>query len=210
MLLVPMSSDQVDLLRADGEQSAGSDPTTQRILDAALHEFVSFGLKRATLHSISRRARVGRMTLHRRFATKQLMIEAIVGQEIGRIWAGVGVVFTAHDTLVEQLAEGLAYGIRRAVEHPLFDRLLETDQDAVLPSLTVAAEPLMRYATSFVADHIRASSTAESALDPDRAAETIVRICHSILLTPLGPQDLTDAGALVAYLRAALAPIVGT
>ncbi len=124
MILEPMSTVAIDSVRAAEATSHGGDPTANRILDAALEEFVSFGLRRATLQSISRRARVGRMTLHRRFATKQALIEAIVSQEIGRIWAQVGLTFDEHDSLPDQLAEGLAYGIRRAAEHPLFSRLL--------------------------------------------------------------------------------------
>ena len=107
-----------------GEPALEKDPTTNRILDAALAEFLDFGLRRATVEDITRRAGVGRMTVHRRFASKQSLVEAVWLREIRRVLDEVNGVIARHDTLVEKLVEGLAYGLRGVAEHPLFTRLL--------------------------------------------------------------------------------------
>lgn len=185
------------------------DPTTTLILDAALAEFQSFGLRRATVEDITRRAKVGRMTLHRRFASKQALIEGVFLREIRLILVDVIAEFEEHDSLVDKLAEGLGYGIRAVHDHPLFSRLLETDGEAVLPYLTVEGDSLMVAATEFVAQQIRADTSGGLAPQhADYAGEAILRMCHSILLTPQGRFDFSDEVELSEFLRAAIAPLL--
>ena len=74
---------------AFGDGGPDSDATTERILDAALEEFLDFGLRRATVEDITRRAGVGRMTVHRRFSTKQSLIEAVWLREVLGVGAGL-------------------------------------------------------------------------------------------------------------------------
>lgn len=205
----PLDPAQLDsLLAVDG--AAEADPTTERILDAALAEFLSFGLRKSTVEDITRRARVGRMTVHRRFPSKQALIEAVFLREIRRVLADAGAVIAEHETLVDKLVEGLAFGLRGVYEHPLFSRLLETDREAMLPYLTVDAGALMVASTQFVERQIVAAGPAPHGAPPaDYAAEAILRFCHSVLLTPRGRFDLRDDDELRAVLRAAVEPLVG-
>src|SRR5262245_22160875 len=114
-----------------------TDATTERILDAALAEFLDFGLRRATVEDITRRAGVGRMTVHRRFPSKQSLIEAVWLREIRRVLDEVRTVMARRRTLADKLVEGMAFGLRGLSENPLFTRLLETDREAMQASLTV-------------------------------------------------------------------------
>jgi AcrR family transcriptional regulator len=198
----------LDVALASGEDSAEVDTTTDRILDAALAEFLDFGLRRATVEDITRRAGVGRMTVHRRFPSKQSLIEAVWLREIRRVLDEATTVIERHETLVQKLVEGLAFGLQSVAEHPLFSRLLDTDREAMLPYLTVDADALMAASTEFVAEQIRVAGTGPRGRAGDYAAEAILRTCHSILLTPHGRYDFNDGAELRRFLRAAITPLV--
>jgi AcrR family transcriptional regulator len=204
---------QPELLSAAlGEELAEypDDVTTDRILDAALAEFGSFGLRRATVEDITKRAKVGRMTLHRRFPSKQALIAAVFLREIRRVLAEIDDVMTPHDGIVDRLANGLAFGIRAVHEHPLFSRLLETDSEAMLPYLTLRAGSLMIAASSYVATQLDAADDhAGSIRENARTGEAILRICHSILLTPDGNFPLRDHAAMRDFLHGPITALTG-
>jgi AcrR family transcriptional regulator len=195
----------LDSVLADGTPLDAADPTTQRILDAALAEFRSFGLRRATVEDITRRARVGRMTLHRRFPSKQALIAAVFLREIRRVLGEVDAVMARHEATVDKLVEGLAFGVLAVREHPLFGRLLETDREAMLPYLTLDAGPLMTASAGYVASQLDAGGvTGRSA----ETGEAIIRLCHSILLTPQGDTDLQRLDDLRDFIRRPIAALV--
>jgi AcrR family transcriptional regulator len=181
------------------------DAMTEQILAAALAEFEAHGLRRTTVEEVTRRAGVGRMTIHRRFPTKQSLVEAVFLREIRRVLIEMDDVVNRQETLVDRLAEGLAFGIHRAREHTLFTRLLETDTEAMLPYLTTQAHDLMVAATEYVAYEMRQSPEwTGTPQATNQVAEIIIRFCHSILLTPDGPRDLRDKRRLRALVRRAI------
>jgi len=187
----------------DGQNEAAPDETTQRILEAAFGEFLSFGLRKATMDDITRRAKVGRMTLHRRYPTKHSLIEAVFLQQIGIILLGAATVMNQQQGAAMRIASGLATGIHAMTTHPLFHRLFETDPEAILPYLTTQARPLLQISSRFVAEII---GNDLSAL---QKAETIIRICHSILLLRNGSFDLNDPDALQAFILQATMTAIG-
>jgi AcrR family transcriptional regulator len=192
-------------------QGVPPEPLTARILDAAQAEFISFGLRRATLEDITKRADVGRMTLHRRFPNKQALIEAVFARENSRIIAAVADAAARHDSIVDGLVEGLAAGIIATREHPLFKRLVETDPEAIIPYFTLEARPLMADATKYVLQQFNPKVQGRRpTAEMRRTAEAIVRICHSILLTPEGVTDLRDHQALRRFLKPPIAALVAS
>jgi AcrR family transcriptional regulator len=199
-------ADLLDVVLSEEANVDPADATTERILDAALAEFRSFGLRRATVEDITRRARVGRMTLHRRFPSKQALIGAVFLREIRRTLADVDAIMARHDAIVDKLTDGLAFGIGAVHDNPLFSRLLETDREAMLPYLTVEAKPLMIAASGYVAQQLTASG--RTATDPATTGEAIIRFCHSILLTPEGRLDLRDGDTLRGFIRGPVAAMI--
>jgi AcrR family transcriptional regulator len=185
---------------------APEDPTTTRILDAALAEFVDFGLRRTTVDDVARRAGVGRMTIYRRFGRKEELVEAVMLRELADFLAELGDAVLRGTTVEEGLAEGFVFGIRGARKHPLFGRLLETEPEALLPYVTLDGGPLVAAAADFVTDTVLgANPTAQARA----AAEALVRLAHSLVLTPQSALPLDDdraAKELARRLIAALLP----
>jgi len=182
-----------------GPVDVPTDPFSVRIQDAAYEEFLSFGIRRATLDSIARRAQVGRMTLHRRFANKQQLFAAVLLRENARVVGELDRVAAEQSTLVDALVESLAHGIEAIRVHPLFSRLLQTDRDALAPFLTYETAPLMADAIRFITDQLEKRG-GSSEVDP-QAVEAIFRVCHSIRMAPDALQDLRDPPTLRDFLR---------
>jgi len=185
-----------------------SDPVTVAILDAAHAEFLSYGIRRATLDSVAKRAKVGRMTLHRRFATKQELVDAVFGRSNSRIVASIREVAAAQSTLMDALVESLALGVELVRGDSLIARLIETDPDAVIPYLAFDARALVRASTGYVVDEIAMLNPAFNTRGGRLAAEAVIRVCHSIILTPHAFDDLSDGSLLREFLQTVVVGLI--
>jgi len=61
----------------------GSDPVAETILDAALEEFLAYGLRRTNVDVVAKRAGVSRATLYRRFDGKDALVQAVLVRSAG-------------------------------------------------------------------------------------------------------------------------------
>ncbi len=62
----------------------GEDALFDRVAAAALDEFAEHGIRRTSMEDIARRAGVSRMTVFRRFASKQRLVEIVIAREVHR------------------------------------------------------------------------------------------------------------------------------
>jgi AcrR family transcriptional regulator len=157
------------------------DATTTQILDAAFAELSEFGLRRTTIEDVTRRAKVGRMTLYRRFASKEELFRAVVLREVAAALAGAEQALRAAATLEDGVVEMLVAGLELIRGNPLFARLVTSDPEAVLPYLTFDAGSTLVAASEFVAALFAERVPADYAR---HLGENAVRIAHSIILTP--------------------------
>ena len=68
----------------------GPDPSTVKILDAAVAEFEQHGIRRVALDDVARRAGVSRTTIYRRFANRDELVAAVVERAQREAARGVG------------------------------------------------------------------------------------------------------------------------
>jgi AcrR family transcriptional regulator len=191
--------------RVRGQDEA--DGTTRQILDAAVATFENLGIRRATMDDIARAARLGRATVYRRFPQKSDLVRAALLHELRRFLDGLDRRIAAAPTVRERLVEGFVGGVAGVRDHPLLSRLLATEPHDVLPYITVDGAPVIAIARAYLAEHIRQGVAAGefSPVDPDRAdeiAEIIVRIAHSLVLTPGGMLPAADDEPTRALARA--------
>lgn len=162
------------------------DPTTDRILDAAYQQLLDFGLRRASVEDIARRAGVARITIYRRYPNKDELVRAVLLREGQRVFRQVDAVVAPIDDLDEQLVEGFTAIWDATRSHPLLHRLLETESDLTVPSLTVHGGPVVAFGREYLAGHLERAQ-AQGRLhhfDPRSVAEVLVRLTLSFLLTP--------------------------
>ncbi|MFL5870701.1 MAG: TetR/AcrR family transcriptional regulator [Solirubrobacterales bacterium] len=186
------------------------DPTTERVLDAALEQFERDGIRRSSVEAIARRAGVTRVTVYRRFPRKDALVRAAVAREASRMIAEVDRRTSGIPDAEERTVESFVLLVELIRDHPLTRRLLATEPDSVLKALTVDAGPLVARGTEYIAAQIRRgqSDGSFSDYDPEPVAEILSRFAHSLVLTPRAVVDLDDANEAREFARAHVAPIL--
>jgi AcrR family transcriptional regulator len=190
--------------------SSPDDAITERILDAALAQFTEFGMRRTSVDDVARRAGVTRVTVYRRFRTRDLLIGATIHREYMRFLDILDPAIKGLPAMEERVTEGFLVTLRHVQSHPLIGGLLRTEPELVLPALTVNGGPgliamrgyLTRSFERFQRDAGRPGP------DPGPAAELMVRIVVSFLLNPTSCIELSDDEAVRSFARRFLAPLL--
>ncbi len=187
----------------------GEDALADRIAAAALDQFAEYGIRRSTIDDIARRAGVSKMTVFRRFENKRGLIAVVIARELQRGMTELDRAWQHQATLEDALVEGFAFVAGFVRGHPLFDRLLRSEPELLLPLLTVDGGPALELYRSLIAQRLRAEMSTGRAATPDvdRAAEVIARLAQSLLLTQQGMITLGDHDSIVAFVRLALLPM---
>jgi AcrR family transcriptional regulator len=188
-----------------------TDRTVRQILDAAVITFENLGIRRATMDDIARAAGLGRATVYRRFPQKGDLVRAALAHELRRFLTELDQRIAAAPTVRDRLVEGFVAGVAGVRAHPLLRRLLATEQADVLPYLTVDGGPIIAIARGYLAEHIHAGVAAGefAATDPEQTAEILVRIGHSMVLTPAGVLPVADDEASRTFARTQLIALLG-
>lgn len=181
---------------------------TENILEAALRQFEDFGLRRTTIEDIARRAGVSRVTIYRHFKNKETLVEAVIVRETQAFYERLDAAVQRFDTTDERLVEGFAFALTHARQHALLNRLLRTEPETFLPYLTTVGGPLVAAARAFVAEGLgrEVKEGRLPPLDVEVAAELLVRLVLSFLLTPDSAAPLDTEAQARRFARRYLAP----
>ncbi|HEY3735650.1 MAG TPA: TetR family transcriptional regulator [Streptosporangiaceae bacterium] len=201
----------IDLVRMALAHDHGEngDEATERILDAALGQFEDFGLRRSTMEDIARRCGMSRITIYRRFPKKENLIEAVLLRELRSFLDCLLTVGEDGLSAEGKMVERVAFALQYLRNHLLLRRLLRTEPESILPSLTVSGGPVVDTAREYVAALIRAdlfgsrTPPAEAERHVQILAELGVRIVLSFILTPssaIPMETLDDARAFASDL----------
>jgi AcrR family transcriptional regulator len=187
-----------------------ADETTERILDAALAEAAANGIERITMDAVAARARVGRMTVYRRFGSKPELVTALVGREAGRGLAAIAAAVDPERELPDRVADGFVATLQVARAHPLLQRLVRYEPQVLLAALNDPGDPLLAMLREFGVAQIEAAGPVGDELraEPEEVAELLVRIGLTYLLIPAGVIDLDDERAARRLAETLIAPIV--
>ncbi len=204
-------SDLASLLTLAAADTDGpaADATTSAIADAALHEFELFGIARSTMEQIARRAKVGRVTLYRRFPGRDALVEAVVLRELQRFLTDLDSVTQQHEAAEDKLVNGFVFTLEAIRSHRLLQRLLESEPETLLPYLTVHGAPFIGGARDFLAARLAVERPDNRS--PEEfvvVADVVVRLLLSFLLTPQTPLDLDDPDVARAFALRYLQPLV--
>ena len=125
------------------------DEITTRILRAALEQAELLGMRRSTMEDVAKRSGVGRATLYRRFPTKAALNDAIVLSEVRRFLEGSAQARAQGTTFEDRMVYDTVFTVTFIREHALLKKLLRTEPEAILPSLTVDAGAIIDFATDY-------------------------------------------------------------
>lgn len=191
-------------------RSGTEDPTARRILDAALEQFTLLGLRRSSVDDVAKTAGVSRVTVFRRFQTKDKLVEATLLRELDRFFERLDAAVAALPTMEERVVEGFVVALRHTRAHPLFGGLLRLEPEVVLPYLTVQGGFSLSATVNYLTAHLRRAQQAEGRPDEDPrpVAELMVRVAVSFLLNPASCIEMEDEDQARAFARRYLAPLL--
>jgi AcrR family transcriptional regulator len=208
-----MSTEPLALLAValDPRAEPPDDAVSERILDGALALSAASGVQHLTMDAVARRARVGRMTVYRRFGDRERLIEALGVREGRRCLAELDAATWPDAPIEDQVAGGFVTSLRLVREHPLLGRLARLEPESVLSALTEDGGALFAMAREFLAARLRASQEAGvlGEIDVDAAAELLVRLAISFVLIQESVLPLDDEQRLHEVARRLVAPVLG-
>lgn len=191
--------------------SPSSSPAVEAVLDAALAQFEEIGIRRSTIEDVARRAGIDRVTVYRRVGSKDDLIQAVLAREAGRLIEQVNHATDGLPTLEERIATAFTTAILHLRQNALYNRMLALDADTVLPRITTQAGQLLGIGIAAAVELLRQAQDdglLDGGSDTQGAAEILVRLVQSLVLTPVGAVRLQSAEELQAFARAHLCPIV--
>jgi AcrR family transcriptional regulator len=185
-----------------------ADPTTDRVVSGALAQFEDFGIRRTTMEDVARRAGVARVTVYRRFATKERLVEAVVLGEAQRFFAELEAATARFGSVEDRIVEAFAHTLAAAREQRLLNRLLRTEPEMLLPHLTIDGAPVLAAGRAFLAHQMKLAGTEVPAPEVDAVAELVARLVLSFLLTPESAVKLENPREARRFARRYIVPLM--
>ena len=179
----------------------------QRLLDAALEVATIHGITKLSMGDVARRAGLSRQTLYRYFPSKDVLIAAVVGAETTTLIEQVIGAAAQTDDPRRSLEAALLTALRLLRDHPLLDRLLTTEPEALLPLLTTEGSPAMSQVRAVVELLVAERAPVAVGADPvalRRFADVVTRLIISYAVS--APDDPPEVVA--HYLSLFLIPDV--
>ena len=214
-LITPGTDHEESLLeRAFAEaidRSESTDETTERVLEAAYEQFRRIGIRRSTMEDVAKRAGVSRITVYRRFSTKDALVQQVIRREFRRYFDQFLLDIQGAETVAERVEVGFASSLRAIRNNPLIGGLMDTEPEIVVPSMIGDGGRTMTTVSRFVAERLskeQRAGTVAADVDVEVVAEMMVRISTSFLVTPSHRIDLDDDQQVRAIARRFLVPML--
>src|SRR6476661_1998953 len=185
-----------------------ADPTTDRVVSGALAQFEDFGIRKTTMDDVARRAGVARVTVYRRFATKERLVEAVVLGEAQRFFAELEAATARFGSVEDRIVEAFAHTLAAAREQRLLNRLLRTEPEMLLPHLTTGGGAVLAAGRDFLARQMKLAGTDVPPREVDAVAELVARLVLSFLLTPESAVKLENPREARRFARRYIVPLM--
>jgi len=196
-----MASPELTVVTAleDSDAEPGQDDEVADALLLAARELMeAFGIRRLRMDDVAKQAGYGRATLYRRFATRDELVWAVIIRDVRATLDEIEAAIADLATFRDKLVEAFAATVEKVRTHPLLQRLVQIEPDLLLPHLTTGAPDALSVARKpmrGLLEQGRASGEL-GPIDLDIAAEVMIRLAHSLVLTPGGPIDATNPAGL--------------
>jgi AcrR family transcriptional regulator len=207
---MPPEAARVLALALDPSVPTADDAQSQRILDAALELAAASGFRNLTMDDVARRSRVGRMTVYRRFGSKQGLVDALAVRETRTCLATITHTLDPRRPIADRLTDLFVTVIKLIKQHPLLERLARVEPDALLLELTRDDSAVFRLIHEFLVGLITAAQQTGELPEGDPAAfaELWLRLGASFVLMPHSVIAFDDEHATRAAIRPLLASLL--
>jgi len=155
------------------------------IIDAARATVLDFGVRRASVAEVARRAGVSRMTVYRRHPDGAALVRALMAREFGQVleqaeqetaWLGTG---------RERLVASAIRCVDLLAVNPVLVRILELDGERLLPYFTGTPGRFQRLAHDLLLERVKRCQDEGSVRegDPERLASTVELALRGVVLS---------------------------
>ncbi|WP_435830236.1 TetR/AcrR family transcriptional regulator [Nocardia salmonicida] len=211
----PRTSEQTSLLERAYLEAiddvADVDEIRARLLDSAYEQFCRMGIQRSTMEDVARRAHLSRITVYRRFATKDVLVEQVLLREYRRYFSQFLLDIEHAETVADRLVLGFVSSLRAIRHNPLIDGMIAVEPDRLASSMIGDGGRNIAAVQKFVAGQLRreqAVGNVHSRVDADLVAELMVRVCASFVAIPSHVVDLDNDAQLATIARQFLVPML--
>ena len=181
----------------------------ERVLEGGLLCIGRYGLARTTVDDVAAASGVSRATIYRHFpGGREQIVTDTVGWEMGRFFLRLGEAVAGASDLSGLLEHGLAFARRALEEHVVFQRVVETEPDRLLPLLTVEAFRILPLIGGFLVPYLereRDAGRLRPGADIGRTADYLARMVLSCI-GAAGVYDLDDPEEIRLLVREQLLP----
>jgi AcrR family transcriptional regulator len=158
-----------------------------QILQGTVEAATVHGITKLSMRDVARQVGLSRQTLYRHFPSKDALIAEVVVTETNTLIAKVVAAGQVHDDPRDALEAGLLAALRATREHPLLDRLVRTEPEALLPLLTTDGGPVMTQVRSVVEMIMTERMPGLEGLPLRRLADIVTRLLISYAVS--APDD---------------------
>ncbi|OZG31049.1 TetR family transcriptional regulator [Williamsia sp. 1138] len=193
------------------ERADDSDQTRTRLLDAAYEQFCRMGIQRSSMEDVAKRAGMSRITVYRRFATKDALVEQVILREFRRYFDRFLREIRDAESAADRVVLGFVSSLRAFRGNPLIGGLMYAEPTLLAGSMIGDEGRMLGAVSQFVAGQLRReqqAGTVAATLDTDLVGEMMVRVAASFLTIPSRAVDLDDDHVLESVARQFLVPML--
>ena len=167
------------------------DTTRQRILEATYACVARRGMAKTTVEDVAREAGISRATVYRTFpGGRDELVDATISWAVYDFFAKLYERIQGSADLEEVMERGIMFAHRSIIEHDVLQRVMQTEPEKLLPSLTVGSIRIREGIATFLVPYLAARGLAPG-VDLDEAADFLARMVLSYMASP-GRWDLDD------------------
>jgi AcrR family transcriptional regulator len=174
--------------------------TRQRIIEATYACVARRGLAKTTMEDAAREAAVSRATVYRYFpGGREELLHDVVSWEFVSFFLRLYEEVQGAASLEAVMERGIRFAHRSIEEHEVLQRVMQTEPETLLPTLTVESNRIRQAIADFLLPYLMEHGLAPG-VDPDQAADFLARMVLSYMASP-GRWDLDDPAQVTQLVR---------
>ena len=167
-------------------------PVRTRILEATYACIARYGLAKTTMDDAAKEAGLSRATVYRHFpGGRDELIREVIGWETARFFIRLADAVAGIRDFAELLQGALMFAHEAIEEHDVLQKVLQTEPERLVPTLTVESERIRLLIQAFLVPYLRDEPRRRPAVDVNEAADYVARMLMAWIGSP-GRWDLTD------------------
>jgi len=167
-------------------------PVRTRILEATYACIARYGLAKTTMEDAAREAGLSRATVYRHFpGGREELVRDVIVWETARFFIRLADAVSGLKDFADLLEEALLFAHDAIERHEVLQKVLQTEPDRLLPTLTVESFRIRVLISGFLTPYLEGEPRLKPGLAAGEAADYVARMLLSWIGSP-GRWDLTD------------------